>query len=146
MHRFRLRTWLSHVRARMQSRHGSGADLPIDAGQIRGEFAQVSHDIDASLDDMRLITRPDSGPALLMHERLRQLGLDPGDIVTPDEDLLRSLRARCEHCRHWRKCARDIARGDAMLQQEVNAESYCPNADVFAWLAADRKREPKPYV
>ena len=95
-------------------------------GRPDGLADRLVDDVDQGLLDMRLITRPDAGPAMLLPERLRLSGRDPVALEHADPALLRLLELRCIVCPHWRRCARDIAHG-------VDPPgAYCANAH---WLA-----------
>ena len=97
-------------------------------GRPAGLADHLVGDVDRDLDDMRLITRTDAGPAALLPERLGLLGHDVADVARASPALLARLEATCSACPHWRQCARDLAHGDA------GTDGYCCNAELLAAL------------
>ena len=88
------------------------------------EVNRIRNDLDANICDMSLITRLNAGPSVLLPERLRLLGLDQVYLENAQNAALQNLREVCRACDSWRRCARDLARGDAT----VGMERYCDNA------------------
>lgn len=82
-------------------------------------------DIDRDLEDMRLITRHDAGPDMLLPERLRLAGRDVALLERQAPELLGRLEANCRACPHWRRCAREIACGID------RPGDHCANADLL---------------
>jgi hypothetical protein len=109
----RLRAWLS-----------GSADVAAERNQEAADVERVFRDIDASLVDMALITHPDAGPTVLLPERLSMLGLDPLYLQTADAAAYRELQDACGQCPKWRRCARDLGRGDAT----TGLQRYCYNS------------------
>lgn len=103
----------------------------------REDAHQLTCDLDASLGDMGLMTRPNAGPGVLLPERLRRHGVDIARLETGERELLRELLAVCTRCQHWRRCARDIAARDAATGFGAPpADGYCVNAGRIARLLA----------
>jgi hypothetical protein len=96
----------------------------------------VCRDIDVSLVDMALITHPNAGPTVLLPERLSMLGLDPLYLQTADAAVYRALQESCGQCPKWRRCARDLARGDAA----TGLQRYCYNSAAIEDLLIARNR------
>jgi hypothetical protein len=109
----RLRTWLS-----------GSADVAVEPDPEAADIETVRRDIDVSLVDMALITHPNAGPTVLLPERLSMLGLDPLYLQTADAAAYRALQDACGQCPKWRRCARDLGRGDAT----TGLQRYCYNS------------------
>jgi hypothetical protein len=116
----RLRTWLS------------GEKIVL----IERDIESVRRDIDVSLIDMALITHPDAGPTVLLPERLSLLGLDPLYLQTAEAAAYRELQDACGQCPKWRRCARDLGRGDAASGLQL----YCYNSAAIDDLLIARNR------
>ena len=121
--RTRLRTWLCGA---------SSGRLERDPEAI--EIDRIRRDIDATLCDMPLITRPNAGPSTLLPERLRLLGLDQAYVEVAQNVTFQNLQETCGACDSWRRCARDLARGDVA----VGMERYCDNAALLDALLVER--------
>ena len=92
------------------------------------------HDLNNSLSDMPLITRPNAGPSTLLPRRLRLLGLDPGFVAVAQPETFSKLEAACSACPSWRRCARDLARNDVT----AGMECYCLNAAALDELLIEK--------
>lgn len=123
----RLRAWLGWGTAHERQPHPETAEL-----------AHITRDIDRRMADMALIARPNAGPATLMPERVRQLGLDPAYIERAQAEIFRELQQTCGTCNSWRRCARDLARGDATAGANSPTGNYCPNAALLDELLIER--------
>lgn len=84
-------------------------------------------DVDRDLEDMRLITHHDAGPAMLLPERLRLAGRDAARLEREAPVLMHRLEGNCRACPHWRRCAREIACGIDL------PGDYCANADLLRY-------------
>jgi len=69
-----------------------------------------------------------------MPERLRQLGIDPAYVKIARTATYRDLERVCVSCSSARRCARDLANGDA----QTGMASYCLNAPTIDCLIVDR--------
>jgi hypothetical protein len=69
-----------------------------------------------------------------MPQRLERLGLDPGYLKAAETSTYRDMERVCASCRAWRRCARDMARGDV----EAGMRSYCLNAPTIDALMVER--------
>jgi hypothetical protein len=98
------------------------------------DVERLTHDIDAAMADMRLLTRPNPGPDSLMPARLELLGLDPGYVRVADPDTYEAMRQTCAACPSWRACARDLAHGNATR----GLGSYCLNTARIDALIVER--------
>jgi hypothetical protein len=94
---------------------------------------RVRRDVEAAMADMQLLTRPQEECALLA-ERIRLLGLERAYIETAASSLFLDLQRKCRTCDSQRRCARDLARGDAA----VGMERYCENAEALDALLVQR--------
>ena len=98
------------------------------------ETEQLLHDIRLSMSDMPAITKPQAGPLVLLPQRLETIGLDPLYLKTDQSSVYRDLERACMRCTNWRRCARDLARGDA----QTGLEHYCANAQTIDALLLGR--------
>jgi hypothetical protein len=126
----------SSLRARLLAWFGRSPSTDLQRDPEAADIDRVRRDVDASLCDMRLITRPNAGPSELLPERLRLLGLDPAYVEAVQEATLVKLQESCSDCDSWRRCARDLARGDVA----VGMERYCQNAALLDELVVGRQK------
>ena len=98
------------------------------------DIERLTRDIDSAMSDMRFMVRPHAGLNVLLPTRLNLLRIDPGYLEVADSATFKVLGAACERCPSWRKCARDLARGDAT----TGLKSYCLNAEVIDTLIVGR--------
>ena len=94
------------------------------------QLAEFTRNIETSLADLTLMTRLNAGPSALLPERMRLLGLTLASVDAHQNDKLSALQATCSTCSSWRRCARDLARGDATFGMEF----YCSNSAALAEL------------
>ncbi len=94
----------------------------------------ILRDIDQSMGDMAHLTHSHAGPEQMMPTRMHDLGLDPGSIAIAEAETYRALQDTCDRCTKWRRCARDLERGDA----RSGLDTYCANAEVFGRLLVER--------
>ena len=116
----------SWYRCRKQRRDLIGLD--------RHEAERILHDVNLSMSDMAAITRPHAGPEVMLPQRLELAGLDPRYIAATQAATYRDLQRSCMRCPSWRRCARDLARGDA----QTGLGSYCLNSQVIDALVVGR--------
>lgn len=95
---------------------------------------RLTRDIDAAMSDMRFVIRPHAGPNILLPAKLDLLGIDPGYLEVADSEAFKALGAACDRCPNWRRCARDLARGDAT----TGLKGYCLNAAAIDALVIER--------
>jgi hypothetical protein len=62
------------------------------------------------------------------------LGLDPGYVKMARTSAYRDLERVCASCKAWRRCARDLARGDV----QAGMRTYCLNAPTLDALLIER--------
>lgn len=98
------------------------------------EAERILHDVGLSMSDMPAITKPHAGPSVLLPQRLETVGLDPLYLKIEQSSVYRDLEQVCMRCTSWRRCARDLARGDA----QTGLEHYCSNAQTIDALLTDR--------
>lgn len=126
--------WLRRVRACVLARHARRNELAPRVDPDAERLERLCRDIDASMSDMQLITWPDAGPSILMPRRLKQLGLDAAYIEQSEPATYLRLRATCDVCGNWRRCARNLAQGAAT----ESFARYCPNSSLFDQLVIER--------
>jgi hypothetical protein len=100
----------------------------------------ILRDIYDSMGDMALITRPHAGPQAMMPRRMQDLGIDPVYVALAQPETYQTLQDVCTSCRHWRRCARDLARGDA----SSGLATYCGNAEILDRLLIKRCKDKIP--
>ena len=88
------------------------------------ELRRIACEIGVSEYELRALDSSSRGPAELMPERLRQLGLDPEFLRRDDTAVYRDLERVCARCKASERCARDLAAGDV----EAGMRHYCSNA------------------
>jgi hypothetical protein len=98
------------------------------------EAERILQDIGLSMSDMPAITKPHAGPAVLLPQRLETVGLDPLYLKIEQSSVYRDLERACMRCTNWRRCARDLAHGDA----QSGLEHYCANAPTIDALVVNR--------
>ena len=130
------RIWhpISNLRHRLSAWCTRPRDRSAQPDPFERDAERLTRDIDAAMSDMRFITQPYAGPRILLPNRLRLLGIDPGYLQVADGERLKVLEDACGRCPSWRKCARDMARGDAV----TGLNSYCSNAETIDTLIVAR--------
>jgi hypothetical protein len=98
------------------------------------ELRHLADDVGLSGTDLRRFTCAHDGPAELMPKRLELLGVDPAYVKHAEPATYRDLERVCAMCASSRRCAEDLAKGDA----QAGMESYCLNAFTIDSLLADR--------
>jgi hypothetical protein len=88
------------------------------------EVRRIAQDVGLNEADLRLLSRRHPGPNQLMPQRLAQLGLDPAYVKSAHRATFQDMERVCGCCRSWRRCARDLAKGDV----QTGMSSYCLNA------------------
>ena len=102
------------------------------------ETERILHDIGLSMSDMPALTHPNCGPSILLPQRLEKVGLDPDFVEKCDPMTFHDLQLSCVRCNSWRRCARDLARGDV----QSGLDTYCLNAHVIDSLVVNRDKGP----
>lgn len=103
-----------------------------------GELYRIAQDVGLNDTDLRSLDASHPGPGELMPQRLQQLGLDPAFVRHARTAAYRDLERVCASCKAWRRCARDLASGDA----ESGMRSYCLNAPAIDALIVERPDRP----
>ena len=133
-------TILAKLQGRWQRalhRHRSMAEL---AACPPGELHRIAQDVGISERDLRsLNTCSHPGPSELMPKRLQDLGLDPAFVKYAQTATYRDMERVCGTCKSWRRCERDLAKGDI----QAGMQTYCLNASTIDALTVDRL-EPTP--
>jgi hypothetical protein len=98
-----------------------------------GELRAIAQDIGVSEPELRSLHCDHPGPSELMPERMRRLGLDPEFVAHAHPATYRDMSKVCAACASWRRCARDLEKGDL----QAGMEGYCGNALTIDALLAD---------
>jgi len=123
----RLRGWLRRVLRNQKSVAELAACPP-------SELDRLAQDVGLSPTDLRSLSCSHPGPSDLMPRRLQQLGLDPAYVKFARTATYRDLERVCATCKASRRCARDLANGDA----QAGMRGYCLNAPTIDALTVDR--------
>jgi hypothetical protein len=100
------------------------------------EIRRLASDLGLSGDDLRQLCRSDLGPSELLPRRLELLGIDPEFVRRAETTTLRDLARVCASCGASRRCARDLARGEA----QAGMEAYCLNSPTIDGLTVSCNR------
>jgi hypothetical protein len=117
--------------ARARSTHWALAELAACPPQ---ELNRIAADIGLSPGELRRSTSCHPGPSELMPQRLRALGLDSEFVRHAEPELFRDLGRLCANCTAWRRCKRDLARGDV----QAGMGAYCLNSATIDLLTVGR--------
>ena len=98
------------------------------------ELHRIAQDVGLSDRDLRSLTCSRPGPSELMPKRLQELGLDPAFVKYARRATYRDMERVCSTCKAWRRCERDLAKGDV----QAGMGSYCLNAPTIDALTIDR--------
>ena len=98
------------------------------------ELHRIAQDVGLSERDLRSLACSHRGPSELMPKRLQELRLDPAFVKYARTATYRDMERVCGTCKAWRRCARDLAKGDV----QAGMRSYCLNAPTIDALTVDR--------
>ena len=98
------------------------------------ELHRIAQDVGLSERDLRSLACSHPGPSELMPRRLQELRLDPAFVKYARTATYREMERVCGTCKAWRRCARDLAKGDV----QAGMRSYCLNAPTIDALTVDR--------
>jgi Family of unknown function (DUF6455) len=101
----------------------------------QGDVGAIARDIGMSEPGLRALRSVNPRYTDLMPERMRQLGLDPKFVAQTEAATYRDMANVCAGCGAWRRCARDLDRGDA----EAGMNTYCSNTLTMDAFIADRR-------
>jgi hypothetical protein len=99
-----------------------------------GQVQRIAQDLGLSESDLSFLACSHPGPTELMPKRLEELGLDAAFLKYAQTATYRDMERVCGTCKAWRRCARDLAKGDV----QVGMRSYCLNALTIDALTVDR--------
>jgi hypothetical protein len=102
------------------------------------DLQHIAQDVGVSVSDLRVVAAAHRGPGELLPRRLTLLGLDPAYIVSAQTTTYRDLERTCAMCPAWRRCARDLAKGDV----QAGMGTYCLCAQTIDALSVDRTTPP----
>jgi hypothetical protein len=85
------------------------------------ELQCIARDVGVSVSDLRIMATAHPGPSELLLQRLALLGIDPAYVKSALTATYRDLERTCAMCPAWRRCARDLAKGDV----QAGMDSYC---------------------
>ena len=124
---------LAGLRGRWQRMLRNRRSMAELAACPASELKRMAQDVGLNHADLRSLSCSHPGPSELMPSRLQQLGLDPAYVKFARTATYRDLERVCATCRAWRRCARDLANGDA----QAGMRGYCPNAPTIDALTVD---------
>jgi hypothetical protein len=122
----RLRTYW---RRRANSRR-SMAEL---AACPPGELHRIATDVGLTSTDLKRLVCSHAGPSKLLPQRLERLGLDPEFVRRGQLATYRDLARACVSCTDWRRCERDLARGNV----QAGMGDYCLNTHTIDALTVE---------
>ena len=99
-----------------------------------GELRRIAQDVGVNERALRDLHCSHPGPAELMPQRLRQLGLDPAYVEHALPATFRDLESVCATCKSWRRCSQDLDSNDV----QAGMDGYCLNAFTIDALTVDR--------
>jgi hypothetical protein len=102
------------------------------------ELQRIARDVGVSVSDLLIIAAAHPGPSELLPRRLGLLGLDVTYVKSALAATYRDLERTCAMCPAWRRCARDLAKGDV----QAGMGSYCHCAPAIDALTVDREEVP----
>jgi hypothetical protein len=98
------------------------------------ELHEIGQDLGLSERDLRFLACSHPCPRELMPKRLQGLGLDPAFFRYAQTAIYRDMERVCSTCRVWRRCARDLEKGDI----QAGMRGYCLNAPTIDALTVGR--------
>jgi Family of unknown function (DUF6455) len=110
----------------------SSAEL---AALPQGDVGAIARDLGMSEPGLRALRRVNPRATELMPERMRQLGLDATFIAQTEPATYRDMANVCTGCSSWRRCGRDLDKGDV----EAGMKTYCSNTLTMDAFIADRR-------
>jgi len=87
------------------------------------EVARIAHDVGLTAAELRKLERNGADP-LLLPRMLEALKIDATELARTEPAAYRDLQRVCALCDAKRRCASELAAGDA----PQTFESFCPNA------------------
>jgi hypothetical protein len=128
-----VHVYLSNLRSRLQVVFRDRKLRVKLYGCPDGEFRRIMQDIGLSAGDLRVLEYSHPGPEELMPRRLEQLRLDPAYVRFFRTSTYQDMQRVCASCKAWRRCARDLARGDV----QSGLQNYCLNAPTIDVLLVE---------
>jgi hypothetical protein len=98
------------------------------------ELRRIAQEVGLNETEFSVFASRHRGPTGLMPRRLQQLRLDPAYVKAALAATYRDLEKVCGTCKAWRRCARDLEKGDV----QAGMDSYCLNAFTIDMLTVDR--------
>jgi hypothetical protein len=98
------------------------------------EVERIARDVGISRQDICTLAGKWPGSADSLLQRMKEVKLDPAEIVRIEPQVLRDLERVCTLCASKRKCQHDLARNPS----DRRWREYCPNAMTLAALTAER--------
>lgn len=93
------------------------------------DVERIARDVGVSARELRTLAIRDDQPLPLLR-MMGALQLDPAAVDRHDPATFRDLQRVCAMCEDKKRCARDLADGDAAIW----FEDYCPNAPTLKAL------------
>lgn len=108
----------------------SGSHASKLANCTPGDIKRMARDIGVTVGELRALERNADEP-LLLPRMLAALKIDAAALARSEPAAFRDLQRVCTLCDCKRRCAAELAAGDAALTYE----SFCPNALTLKALA-----------
>jgi uncharacterized protein YjiS (DUF1127 family) len=93
------------------------------------ELSRIAADLGVSSNELR-DCQSHPGPSELLPQRLQQLGVNARALQDATPATYRDLMLSCAACTSWRKCRKDLTRGNV----QAGMTDYCLNAGTIEAL------------
>jgi hypothetical protein len=105
-----------------------------------GELHRIAADVGITSTDLKRLVCSHPGPSELLPQRLEQLGLDPEFVRRGQPATYRDLARVCASCTDWRRCQKDLARGNV----QAGMGAYCLNTHTIDALTVEGRAGAQP--
>ena len=99
------------------------------------ELHRIAADVGLTSTDLKRLVCGHPGPSELLPQRLEQLGLDPEFVRRAQPATYRDLARVCASCTDWRRCQKDLARGNV----QAGIGDYCLNTHTIDALTVESR-------
>jgi hypothetical protein len=130
-------TRASKAIARLRNYWRRGLNARRDMAELAacpsGELHRIAADVGLTSTDLKRLVCSHPGPSELLPQRLEQLGLDPEYVRRGQPATYRDLARVCASCTDWRRCQKDLARGNV----QAGMGHYCLNTHTIDALSVE---------
>src|SRR5215213_2478037 len=97
--------------------------------------ADLARDVGVSASELRTIAAKWPDNVGLLSRRIAEIGLDTGQIISAEPQVMRDLQRACTQCAQHRRCVRDLDRDGTDRQWR----QYCPNVQTLDALRSEER-------